>query len=44
MWHFVGSKKRSSGFGFLWTDQDSVLLTSSQEEEMLKQEKDCGIK
>ena len=36
MWHFINSKKQKFGFGLLWTDQDSVLLSLSQEVEQPK--------
>ena len=44
MWHFISSKKQKFGFGLLWTDQNSVLLSLSQEVEQPKQVKNYGNK
>ena len=44
MWHFINSKKQKFGFGLLWTDQDSVLLSLPQEVERSKQVKNYGNK
>ena len=44
MWHFIGSKKESYGFGLHWTEQGSVFLTLSQGVEKPKQEGNFGTK
>ena len=44
MWHFIGSKKESYGFGLHWTEQGSVFLTLSPEAERRKQERGSGTR
>jgi uncharacterized protein YjcR len=44
MWHFVGSKKRSYGFGLHWTEEGGVYLTLSRGAEKQQQEKDSGTR
>jgi len=44
MWHFIGSKKESYGFGLHWTEQGSVFLTLLPEAEKHKQVKSSGTK
>ena len=44
MWHFIGSKKESYGFGLHWTEQGSVFLTLLPEAERFQQVKSCGTK
>ena len=44
MWHYVGSKKRSYGFGLHWSEEGEVYLTLSREAGKQAQEKDFGAK
>lgn len=44
MWHFIGSKKESYGFGLHWTEQGSTFLTLLPEAKQLKQARNFGTK